>query len=322
MSGIFFQAFGSTFIAILEVAVLVIVAAILVRVGIVKSEHVKALSDITVFVFLPAMIFSKITTTLRPDEDPLWWTLPLSAIGVTTIGFILAWLAYRKELPEKINMLPMVAIQNAGMLVLSIGQILYTERFDAFAIYIFLYILAHNPTIWSVGKFLISRSDENRHEPFRFRSLITPPIVANLCALFLVFTGLRMFIPEPVAGAAETLGSATVPSAMFILGASLGSIRLRFGHYAKDAIKVIGIKLFAMPAIVIALISLTPLREANPMLAVILVLEGAAAPAVSLIIAIKTYGGDIEKTTNILLFCYVLNVVTLPLWVAVWTAMG
>ena len=313
----FWITFQESFLAVLKIGLVVVAAGFLVRRQMVTDLQVRALSDATIKIFVPCLIFSSITQNLHPSTTPFWWSLPLFAVGITSFGLLLAGLFFRGNLPPKNNLLAISVFQNAGFMVLPIGQVLVPEQFDQFALYIFLYILAHNPLIWSLGKVMVSRCGENAdRDPLTWKSLITPPLVANLIALFLVFTGLRNQIPEPVSDSVQLLGQATVPLATFVLGASLGSIHFRWRSEKIDTARVLLIKLFLIPAAMWMFLSWTGLYHKQPLLGLFLMLEAAVAPATSLVLAIRTYGGDLQKIGTIYIFSYLLSLFSIPFWVA------
>ena len=53
-------------------------------------------------------------------------------------------------------------------------------------------------------------------------------------------------------------------------------------------------------------------------LARLLVIEAASAPAVGLILQVKTYGGNEQKVGSLMLLSYIACIFTLPLWIAIW----
>ncbi len=118
--------FQNTFITVLEaqakVYLVILLAALLVRVKVFGKAEVKALTNLIVVLFLPCLIFSNITTTFRPAEIPFWFILPLAAIALSAFGLAVAWVFFRKELPGKRNLLPIASMQNAGYLALPLAR--------------------------------------------------------------------------------------------------------------------------------------------------------------------------------------------------------
>ena len=316
----FWTAFQGTFVAVLQIALVVAGAGALVRGGIVTRDHIRALSVVTVNVFLPCLIVSNISKNFRPGENEIWWAVPLIGLAVALLGLAIALLFFFRELPEKLNILPLAFLQNAAFLILPIGQLLFPARFDEFALFVFLYIIIHQPFVWSVGKVLMTTRKEG--EPFRIRQMFTPPMSANLLTVMAVLLGITRFIPDLVMTPVSLIGQAAVPTVTFILGASLGSLEFRKIRLDKDIVRILLVKLILLPAAVVGILSLTPLRETYPLLALIIVLQGASAPATALLLQVKTYGGDEEKVQTVLLLAYVLCLVTIPLWVALWQSLA
>lgn len=315
---IFSQAFGGTFIAVAKVFLIIIAAGVLVRKKVITQEHIKALSTVTVTVLLPCLIFSKVTRNFDPSELRIWWVLPLAAAVMGTVGILLGILAFCRELPAKKNMVALCSMQNAGYLILPVGQALYPGQFDRFATYCFLYILMFSPMLWSVGKYLTTSLDTER---LTLTGLITPPFVANVLGLVLVFTHTAGFVPTMVGDSIELLGRGAVPVANFVLGAVLGGITPTLRPYIFDAVKAVGVKLIIMPILTIAVLYLLPLSVEYPLMARFLVLQAAAAPATGLILQVRRYGGDERKVSSIMLASYITCIITMPLWMAVWESL-
>jgi predicted permease len=309
------QAFGSSFLAVAEVFVVIVAAGLLVRRGILKPSHIDALSTATVVIFLPCLIFSNVLTNLDPTALTWWWAIPLIAILMTFTGLGLAAVVFVRELPAKRNMLPLASMQNAGYLVLPIGLALAPHQFDEFALYCFLFILGYNPVLWSIGTHLITGSSK-RQNPWR--PLTTPPFLANVFAIFMVLVGGDTLIPKPVLAGVELMGQAAVPVATLVLGGVLGSVAIRVRSYLWDAIRVIGIKLLVLPVMTATIVLSLELHLTLPVFANFLVIEAAAAPAAGLILQVKSYGGDEHKVGSLMLLSYLACAVSLPLWIAVW----
>jgi predicted permease len=313
----FFETFLHTFLSVGKIGLVVLAGGILVRLKIVTQGHVTALSDTTVYVFLPCLMFSNIVTHFDPLEDSYWWVLPMLSIGMVSVGLVLTAALFWRSWKSKANLLPLGAIQNAGYMVLPLGEMLAPEEFERFSVYVFLYILVHNPLIWTVGKALIGRG-HGTSGPFRWRELITPPLVANLLALTLVFSGFNAHLPGLLLEPIHLLGTATVPVATFVTGASLGGIHLtRLGGKA-DLFKVLSVKLILIPLAMILVLHAIGLKDTNALLALFLIIEGSVGPATSLILAVRTYGGDLQKVSVIVFYSYVVSLLTIPLWISIW----
>ncbi len=305
----------TTATSVVKIFLVVALAGVLVRRGVLTDTMVTALTRAIIVLFLPCLILDKIVTHLRPSELPLWWTLPVAAIAMSVAGLAIAALVFAGQLPAKNNMLAVASMQNAGYLVLPIGLALYPDQFDEFALYVSLFILGFNPVLWSVGNWL---STDGAVRSWDWRGVFNPPLVACLSAVVLALSGAGWWLPRPILDTTELIGQGAVPVATVVLGAMLGGMNLRLRPHLWDAARVLLVKFGLLPAATVAVLLATRLGADQPMLARFLVLESAAAPAVGLILQVRAYGGDEQKVGSVMLVSYVTCLISLPVWLAVW----
>lgn len=309
----FVVAFGGALAALLKVFLVIAAAGVLVRRGVLSDSHITGLTQATVVLFLPCLIYAKITETLDPAATPLWWLLPLAGIAMPAIGLGLALLVCGGAVAARREALAVASMQNAGYLVLPVGFALVPDQFDTFALYTFLFILGFNPVLWSVGRVLISgRSGRG------WRGLVTPPFAACLIAVAAALSGADRLLPGPVRSAVELIGQAAVPVATVVLGAVLGSVRVRWRPYVGDMTRVLVVKYGLLPAVTAGALWLVGSGTVDPLLARFLVLEAAAAPASALVLQVRAYGGDEHKVGSLMLVAYAVCAIALPLWLAIW----
>ena len=315
------QNFLAVFEAVAQIGIVILFAGWLVRRKIIPFDGVKLISDSVINVFLPCLIFSNLVVRFQPSEFTGWWLLPLAATLLLAIGWSLAQLLFFKVgTPTRREIIPLSFLQNAGYLILPLGKMILPEDdFEQFALYCFLIILAHNPLLWLIGKYYLRQRETG--EPFKLQRLLSPPLYANLIALFLVVTGLRDFVPSVVTDTASFLGEGAVPMATFALGAALGSLNLNFRRYLRSGTAVIFNKLFLLPATIVGLIYFVPWIRDDSILVLLFTLQAASAPATSLILQSKSYSDDSERVGTIIVMCYCVCIVSIPLWVAITQAL-
>lgn len=318
MSEIFFATLASNGLALVQVLLIALAGAVMVRKQIFKPSDVKGLTLIVINVLLPSMIFAKIVGTLDPQSFPLWWVLPLVGIGLILIGLIFAILFFYSDLSSKKTLLPIASMQNAGYLALPLGLAIYPDQFDQYALYTFLIIMGLNPILWSVGKFL---STGGKMIEFTWKQLITPPFIANLLGITFVLSGLHHYIPKIVFNAIELTGTATVPIANFILGAVLGGISLKIWPSFWDTIRVLGVKFLIIPLVTIIVMMVLDLKGTHSLLSDVILIQAVSPPAIAILIQITNYGGNAQKSGSMMLISYMVCIVAIPLWMACWKVM-
>ena len=320
MDKIFLLTVQSVFEAMIRIFVIMFVAGYLVRKKFISQEQISGISKFTVLILLPDLIFSNNVLHFHPEDDPSWWTLPLIGVLMTLGGLAIAFVFFLPDWKKNKNMLPLSSMQNAAYLILPVVQILYPDDFPRYALYVFLYIIGVTPLVWSIGKVLITSNTENKNS-FQLQDLLTPPLIANLLSIFLVLLSLKKYVPGVVIDAAKFLGEGTIPVATFILGATLGSISFKKPPPVIDILRVNFVKFIFIPAITVFVLYYFKVYESNPVLAVFLVLESAAAPATSLILQIKAYGGDTQKVGSMMIVTYLICLFALPFWLAYWNSL-
>ena len=319
MSEIFFKTLSSNAIALFQVLLIAFAGALLVRTKVFKPNDIKGLTLIVINVLLPSMIFSKIVSSLDPQKFPLWWVLPLVGIGlIIVVGILSAMLFFIRDLSSKRSILPIASMQNAGYLALPLGQAIYPQHFDLYALYTFLIIMGLNPILWSVGKFL---STGGHNLELSWKQFITPPFLANVLGIIFVLTGLSHYLPKTVFNAIELTGTATVPIANFILGAVLGGISLRVWPSFGDTIRVLGVKFVVIPLVTLVAMLALHVREINELMSDVILIQAVSPPAIAILIQIKNYGGDAQKSGSLMLISYAACIIAIPVWMAMWSVL-
>ncbi len=310
----FIPTFITVFSAVFQLFLISAAAGVLVRTRIVSQAHIQALSAVTVNVFLPCLIVVKTVSQFDPSGFARWWILPLSGVLMTLAGLGMAFALFGRR-PEKRAYISMASFQNAIYIVLPIGQLVFPDQFDRLALYCFLLVLGLSPLMWSVGKVLISG---DRDAAVRWRDFVTPPLVATLAAIFLVVSGTSAALPGTLLSAMDLLGQATVPLAVFILGATLGSISLTDMPPFADVIRVTGVKFILVPAAAFTVMYGLGLYQRMPLFCSVMILQTSSPPATNLILMVRNYGGDARSVASMMLLQYLMCILAMPLWLSLW----
>ena len=316
MHGIFLSGFLSMAEALARIFIIIIAAGLFVRKKIITQEHINALSKVTVIVLLPSLVFSNTLLHFNPNTLPYWWALPLLGIAMSLVGALFASGVFAFDFHKQRNMIAVSSMQNAGYLVLPIGQVVYPEHFTEFALITFLFILGYNPILWTLGKYFVTSSDDKIK--FSYKTLITPPAVANIFSLLIVLSGWQNLFPDVFVGSVDLIGRAAVPIATFVLGATLGTVSLKKFPKLINIVRVLFVKYLILPVVTILILYYFNIGKNYPLLADFFVIQAAAAPATGLILQVRTYGGDVPKVAGMMLITYVVCLLALPFWIALW----
>lgn len=298
----------------LRIVLVAMLAGILVRRRVIRPQDIDTLSRVTIHVLLPCLILTSLLTQFNPSSSPHWWTLPLASMVMNLFGLFLGWVLFGGRLAENRELIAMCGIQNSAYLVLPVGQALFPDTFDTFAAYCFLFVIGNTPILWSLGVMLVGGKKK-----VRFQDMINPPLIASLAGVTLVLLRLNQHVPPLVVDATRFLGSATIPMATFILGATLGEVRLGSLPPWHKLLRLSTVKFMLIPLATWGCISAFHLTERSPLIASLFMIQAAAAPATNLILQARAYGGKTDIMGGAMLICYAACLLAIPFWLTLAT---
>lgn len=162
-----------------------------------------------------------------------------------------------------------------------------------------------NCLTYTLGVSLVSGGAEKGR--MDWRQLVNPPLVSSVLAIAIIF--LPVSWPGPVSRAVETLGDMILPMSMIIIGASLGSQKLKdvLGDWRVYAYAPI--KLIAAPVLLWAVMRLL---VSDQLLLNVITLVGATPSAAMAAMLSIQYGGDEKTASRAIFVSTVLSVATIP----------
>ncbi|MCB9012791.1 MAG: AEC family transporter [Bacteroidales bacterium] len=318
MESFFTGTFFSIFQAIFKVFLIASLAGYMSYKKVFTEEFIDGLSVLVVRVFLPLQIFATIMKSFDPAAQTYWWYAPLVAMALAFGGLIFSGLLFARNIKEKKSLFPLSGMQNAVYLALPIGEFAFKDQFPEFSLICFLVLMGLNPIMWSVGKILITKDGKNGS---LFKKIVTPPFIASLLGILLVLTGGKRFVPEILVDASRMLGNATVPVATFVLGSTLAMSMRKIPPFW-DTFRIVFVKFIILPAATVAALYFLKTGQSYPLLAQVLILQSATAPATAHILMVRTYGGDIGKVGGIIFVSYIVCLFAIPFWLMVWNGIG
>ena len=311
----FLKSFGLVSGAVGQIFILGAIGYFLVRKDVLTREGMRLLSHLVIHITLPAMIFCQLIQGFKFSLRPQWWIFPLSSFAITFLGLLVAGVFVNliKQDEEKRQFLSLVAFQNSGYLPLAlVAALLSPEEVGLMFIYIFLFLLGFNLVMWSLGVHFLS---SHRNKRFELASLFSPPVLATVITMALVALGLNKFIPELILKPLRMVGNSTLPLAMFVVGGSLGLIKIR-RIQLKPLVLVILVKLLILPFLGLLFIWRFSLPQ---LFSLLLVMELAMPSATSLSLIITRYKREDLLISQGVLFTHLFSLISIPLFLSlVW----
>ncbi len=310
----FLESFKITGLAVAQIFLLAALGYFLIKKNMLGPEGLNALSRLVIEVTLPLMIFCQLIKDFSFTLYSNWWIFPLISIAITIAGLIVGsvFLGFIRGPQHKLQFLSLIAFQNSGYLALAlVAALLPSDKLDSMFTYIFLFLLGFNLVMWSLGVYILSFT---RAKKFELSSLFSPPVIATLVSLILIFFSLNKFIPQGVLKPLRMVGDCTLPLAMLVVGGNLASIHL--GHIDKKAMSLMILaKLIILPVLGLGLV----IKFKFPELVGLLILMQLAVPsATSLSLIITHYKKEDLLISQGIFLSHIVSLVTLPLFLSLY----
>ena len=311
----FLTAFKTTGFAIIEIFILGLLGFFLTKKKILSDEGVDGISRLVIEVTLPLFIFCTLVKQFRLSLYPNWWIFPLLGILVTLsaflIGGVFAWTARNPD--ERRQFLSLVGFQNSGYLPLPLVAALLPEgEATQMFIYIFLFLVGFNLLMWSWGVHLLTYQSRRR---FEFASLFSPPVVATLVGLAVVFLKLENSLPDFIFRPLKITGDSTLPLAMLVVGANLAGLKFGRGINKSALFFILLAKLVILPLIFMLVLVALKYKVAYPV-ALLLLLQAAMPPATSLSVIIRHYKKEDYLINPAIFIGHIVSILTIPVFLS------
>jgi len=310
----FLESFKTTGSAVGQIFLLCAIGYFLVKKKLLGEEGLDILSRLVVEVTLPILIFCQLIKDFRFDLYPNWWIFPLLSLLITLAGLLVGYIfsGFIKGGHRKWQFLSLNAFQNSGYLPLAlIAALLPKDKADIMFVYLFLFLLGFNLIVWSFGIYMLSFHESKK---FEMGSLFSPPVIACLFSLAVIFLGLNKFMPDALSRTLRQVGDCTLPLAMFVVGGSLAPIQLK--HVDKKAMTLLVLgKLIILPALGLWLITRLKLPE---LLGLLIIIQLAVPPATSLTVITRHYKKEDLLISQGVFFGHILSLITLPIFLSLY----
>ncbi|MDD4954122.1 MAG: AEC family transporter [Candidatus Omnitrophica bacterium] len=308
------ESFRATGLAVAQIFILGVIGYILVKKDILGLCGLDTLSRLAIEVTLPAMIFCQLIRDFSFQLYPDWWIYPLMSIAVTIAGLAVGaiFVFFINGHQKKAQFLSLVAFQNSGYLPLAlVAALIPPEQAGTIFIYLFLFLLGFNLVMFSLGVYILFLDKGSK---FEWHSLFSPPVVATLASLFLVWVGLNKFVPDFVFKPIKLVGDCTLPLAIFVVGGNLAQIRLK--NIDKKAMSLLVlVKLVILP--LAGLLFLVKFRMPE-LIGLLLLIELAVPSATTLSALVRHYKKEDLLISQGVFLTHLAGIITLPLFLSLY----
>lgn len=314
----FLESFKIAGLAVAQIFLLGSIGYFLMKKNILGEAGLDILSRLVVEITLPILIFCQLIKDFRFNLYPDWWTFPFISVFITIAALLLGYLlkGFIRGSQQKLQFLSLVGFQNSGYLPLAlIAALLPKDKTGPMFIYLFLFLLGFNLVVWSLGVYILTF---HKNKKFELANLFSPPVIATLFSLVVIFFGLDNFIPEVVLRPLRLVGDCTLPLAMFVVGGSLALIRL--AHIDIKAILLIILaKLVILPLLGLWFIIRLKLPE---LVGLLIIMELAMPSATSLSVITRHYKKEDLLISQGVFYTHIASLITMPIFLSLYFAIA
>lgn len=302
-------------IAIGKLVVLACAGFVLYKIRFVTEDRLAFLSDMVLKITIPCLVFSRVMTTVRPQNHPPILLVVGCGVLLFAAGYAISWVwtTFRRS-PVKPECISLVSFQNSLYIPLGLVSVLFEGHVrDTLLVYIFLNLIAFDMLMWSVGSFYIFRSPGKRFSLF---SLVTPPVFALLAGLAVVYSGMASRIGPLILDPLALLGDTSIVLSMLVLGGFLARMNASgWKHALVPLAEAAVLKLIVLPACVWFVV--TRFTTA-PFIGLFLIMQAAMPSAASLPLVARMRQGNSEFISAGVLLTHACSIVSAPIWIALY----
>ncbi len=313
--------------------------ALIVRFKLVTKDSLNVLSKLVLYVMLPCLLFSKISSSIHWERLMEMWILPVSCVIYIFLGLCVGWLVAKicRPKPEMVpGVITAVAFSNASYLPipLLVAVVYIFPLFknslggaqgaaaDVITL-ISVFLICFSPLMWTIGFSLISGAGI---KDITIKKLLPPPVIGILIGLLVgLIPPLKSQICAPdglfyaVFRATSIMAEGTIPCALLILGGKLSNGPPQGVVNKRTIFAVILTKLMIFPAmamVYVAVLLKFNLIPASMLFILVLIVEAGSPPANNLVVMASLVNRKIEDGMAAILFwSYLASIPSLTLLV-------
>ena len=292
--------------SLIKLFLMIIPGFVLSKARIIDEHQSKGISSIIINLTWPCLIVMSLQRAFSKELCINMGILAIIMVSDIIIAFALAkCISKGLKLEKSLTYLMtfMLMFGNTGFMGIPVCNVLYGGEGTFYAA---LIDCIQDVFIFTAGLIMIEKST-GRHIGLSIKHFMTPGFASIVIGLGLFLGGITL--PAVVAGPLQTIGAATSPLAMLVVGYQLGQVRFRemFSDvrlYILSAAKIIVVPLIFM------LVLMLVFPEMN-ILTKVLIVEMATPIAACTTIYTQQYDGNVEFATKGVMLSTVLSIVTL-----------
>lgn len=301
------MSFGTTVMQILSLFLIMVVGYVLRKKNVFDEAANVRFTRLIIYVSLPSQIIKAFASNqgIVSDREVLLM-FGISALTYLLYAMIgaLFIMVFRVPSDKKGIYLFMMMFGNVGFMGFPLTEALLGEEALIYAV---IFNVIFNLLVYSVGIFMISKTEGEFQFPFK--KLLNMPLISAVISIVLYFCKIQL--PEVMIQSLDYMGNVTTPVAMLILGSTIAGMAWKELFDEWRIYVFTAFKLLVIPVIVIGILKFVP--DINPLIHGSLILLSATPVATNTTMLAIEYGGDMKLASKGIFFTTLLCMLTIPL---------
>ena len=236
---------------IFPIFAIALVGYIVTSLGVFKAPDIESISRFVFAIALPVMLFNALANIDLPEK--INWAFLLSYYFVAILIFLIGMVISRRQFSFNVKEQSVFGLGSSYSNTVLVGLPLVVSGLGEEALLPMIMLISVNSAIlFFMVTLMADRNDTNGRSALAvgvqtIQNLIRNPIIIGL-GLGLIFNILSVPIPTPIGKTIDLISQTALPSALFVLGASLSAYKVS-GHI-REAAAMVGLKIIVMPILV------------------------------------------------------------------------
>ena len=285
--------------------ILIAIGTITSKRGIIKPENKGVLTDLLIYIFLPANIISSFNMKFNLEIFIKFLLVLHFACLAQVICLFYSKKLYNNVEERKKKVLQYATVcSNAAFLGLPIIESIYGVEG---VMYASVAMIPQRIVIWSAGISCFTKA-ESPMKVFK-RVALHPCIIAVYIGL--IYMVLTIKFPTPIEYTIKTIGNCTLSVSMILIGTMLGEIDNLSSIFSWLLVKYTMIRLFLIPLSALVVCYIFGLDYMST--GIVVLLSGMPAGSTTAILAAK-FDGDYIFASKVVVFSTVMSVISISIW--------
>ena len=288
---------------VLEMFLMILAGFICFKTGVIKEEGKKALSDLLLYLVVPAMIVNSYLVEHDSSMTGNLVRMLIYSILMVGTGLVITYaVLFSKKNKDRGIMRFACGFSNAAYMGFPLIQAMYGSEG---VLYASVYVTVFNILLWTVGIVYVSESMSFKE---LLKKIVTCPPIISVAVGLVIFLA-RIPVADVLKDTFNVVGGMNTPLSMIITGITISQFPLLSILKDKRVYFTVILRMFIIPVICTLVMYLI---HARGMVAVItIILEACPCAAITTLFAIK-FGHDQKLAVGAVTLSTLISIITLP----------